>query len=131
LNGYTKTRNHRKTLRKTQKNNNLLKPKECKYQNTTPVFTFSLAVGQGGSHPSGGTVATHQLCHWSGAFQTWIATSSSDIVTRRIGTIQQTQDATCFEYNDTTVGMPLDQPSYWDSWKLVGRSWRYYHESWI
>jgi len=28
LNGYTKTRNHRKTLRKTQKNNNLLKPKE-------------------------------------------------------------------------------------------------------
>jgi len=27
LNGYTKTQNHRKTLRKTQKNNNLLKPK--------------------------------------------------------------------------------------------------------
>jgi len=28
LNSYTKTRNHRKTLRKTQKNNNLLKSKE-------------------------------------------------------------------------------------------------------
>ena len=37
LNGYTKTRNHRKTLRKKQKNNTLLKPKECKYQNTTQV----------------------------------------------------------------------------------------------
>jgi len=28
LNGYTKTLNHRKALQKTQKNNNLLKPKE-------------------------------------------------------------------------------------------------------
>jgi len=27
VDGYTKTRNHRKTLRKTQKNNNLLKTK--------------------------------------------------------------------------------------------------------
>jgi len=27
--------------------------------------------------------------------------------------------------------MRLDQPSYWDSWKLVGRPWRYHHESWM
>jgi len=25
------------------------------------------------------------------------------------------------EYIDTIVGMRLDQPSYWDSWKLIGR----------
>jgi len=25
----------------------------------------------------------------------------------------------------------LDQPSYWDSWKLVGRLWRDDHESWM
>jgi len=48
----------------------------------------------------------------------------------KIGTIQQTQPA-CFECIDTIVGMRLDQPSYWDSWKLVGRLWRYHHESWI
>ena len=29
-----------------------------------------------------------------------------------IGTIQQTQDAACFAYIDTIVGMRLDQPSY-------------------
>jgi len=28
VDGYTKTRNHRKILRKTQKNKNLLRPKE-------------------------------------------------------------------------------------------------------
>jgi len=43
---------------------------------------------------------------------------------------RRTQPA-CSEYNDTIVGMRLDQPSYWDSWKLVGRFWRYHQESWI
>jgi len=28
------------------------------------------------------------------------------------------------------AGPGLDQPSYWDSWKLVGRRWRYQHDSW-
>ena len=32
---------------------------------------------------------------------------------------------------DTIVGMRLEQPSYWYSWKLVGRLWRYHHGSWI
>jgi len=49
-----------------------------------------------------------------------------------IDTLHQTQNAVkCFEYVNTTVGMRLDQRSYWDSWKLVGRSWRYRHKIWI
>jgi len=48
-----------------------------------------------------------------------------------ISTIKQTQDAASVLYVDTIVGKRLDQPSYWDSWKLVGRPWRYQHESWI
>jgi len=45
---------------------------------------------------------------------------------------RRTQPACC-EYIDTIVGIWLDQPSYWDSlvWKLVGRLWRYHHESWM
>jgi len=42
-----------------------------------PVFTFSLARGGGAVR----TPATRQLCHWSGAFQTWRATNSFDRVT--------------------------------------------------
>jgi len=42
--------------------------------------------------------------------------------------LDQTQP-TCFEYDDTIVGMRLGQPSYWDSWKLVGRLWRYHLKS--
>jgi len=34
-------------------------------------------------------------------------------------------------YVDTIVGMRLDQRSYWISWKLVGRLWRYQHEMWL
>ena len=46
VDGYTKTLNHRIILRKTQKDNNLLKTKrmpkpKCKL-NGVPVFTFSL-----------------------------------------------------------------------------------------
>jgi len=49
-----------------------------------------------------------------------------------IGTIQQTQDAaSVFEYIDIIFGMRLDQTSYWYSWKLVGRLWRYHHEIWL
>jgi len=33
-------------------------------------------------------------------------------------------------YMDTIVGMRLDQPCCWDSWKLIGRLWRYHHVSW-
>jgi len=40
-----------------------------------------------------------------------------------ISMIQQTEQ-TCFEYIGIIVGMRLDQPSYWDSWKLTGRLWR-------
>jgi len=32
---------------------------------------------------------------------------------------------TCIEYIDTIVGMRFDQWPYWDSWKFVGRPWRY------
>jgi len=37
----------------------------------------------------------------------------------------------CFEYVDTTVSMRLDQRWFWDSWKLVGRPWRYQHKIWL
>jgi len=38
-----------------------------------------------------------------------------------------------FEYDDTMVGMRLDQRSctYWDSWKLIGKLWRCQHEIWL
>jgi len=29
------------------------------------------------------------------------------------------------------VSMRRDQRSYWDSWKLYGRPWRYQHERWL
>jgi len=78
------------------------------------------------------TSATRQLCHWSGEFWTWTATSSFDRVTRnnRRFSKRRTQPA-CLEYINTIAGMQLDQTSYWDSWKLFGRLWRYHHESWI
>jgi len=41
------------------------------------VFTFSLEGGGAVRFP-----ATRRLCHWSGAFQTWTATSYFDRVTR-------------------------------------------------
>jgi len=37
----------------------------------------------------------------------------------------------CIEYFDAIFGMRLDQRSYWDSWKFVGRPWRYQHGIWI
>jgi len=40
-----------------------------------PVFTFSLTGVM--------VTATRQLCHWSGAFQTWTAASSFDRATRQ------------------------------------------------
>jgi len=64
----TTTRNHRKTLRKTQKNNNLLKTKRI--VNTKikgrwgPGFYIKLARG------AVRTPATRHLRHLSGAFQT-------------------------------------------------------------
>jgi len=73
VDGYTKTQNHRKTLRKTQKNNNLLKTKRI--VNTKiqamggPGFYISLPGG--GLHP-----CPRQLRHLSGAYQTRTATSS-------------------------------------------------------
>jgi len=46
----------------------------------------------------------------------------------KIGTIQQTQDAAnvlwVHRHNSWHA-------SYWDSWKLFGRLWRYHHERWI
>jgi len=66
---------------KNAKNNYLPKSKEWqipKYKlGKGPVFTFNFTGGE--IH----TPATRQLCycHWSGAFQTWTATSSFDGVT--------------------------------------------------
>jgi len=39
----------------------------------------------------------------------------------------------CFESIYTIGGMRLDQRSFWDSWKLVGKLWRCQHEivGWI
>ena len=58
---YTKNRNNKKTLHKTQKNN-ILKTKailDTKIEATCdPVFIFNLA-GRNGSHP-----CPCQLCHW-------------------------------------------------------------------
>ena len=77
LNSYTKTRNHRKTLRKTQKTTIYWTQKNSKHQNKSYVGARFLHLAwQGGG-------AVRQLCHWSGAFQTWTATSSFDRVTRR------------------------------------------------
>jgi len=81
LNSYAKIRNHRKTLQKRKKQKStvakiILIPK---YKlGRGPIFTFSLAVG-GAVRATG----TRQLWHWSGAFQTWPATSCLDRVTRR------------------------------------------------
>jgi len=47
-----------------------------------------------------------------------------------LGMIQQTQ-STYFEYIDTIVSMRLDQWSYWDSWRLVGRPWHHQHKIWL
>jgi len=117
LNSYTKTRNHRKTLRITQKTTIYWNQNNSNYQNTSYVGARFLHLAWQG--------AVRQLYHWSGAFQTWTATSSLIESHVAIGTIQQTQP-TCFEYIDKIVGIRLDQPSYWDSWKLVGRLWRYH-----
>jgi len=58
---------------------------------------------------------------WSDAFQTRIVTSSF---------AQQLQDVVkvqwVYRHNSRH-----DQRSYWDSWKLVGRPWRYQHWIWI
>jgi len=72
---YAKTRNHRKTLQKMQKNNNLLKTKLIVNTKTLvrwgPGFYVSLP--EGGSH---NCPCPHQLRHLSGAFQTRTAPSS-------------------------------------------------------
>jgi len=45
--------------------------------------------------------------------------------------VKKRTQPTCIEYIDATVGMPLDQRSYWDLWKFFGRPWRYQHGIWI
>ena len=127
----TTTRNHRKTLRKTQKNNNLLKTKRI--VNTKikgrwgPGFYIKLA--RGAVRTPATRHATYQV-HFK--HERAKILSPDSLVTIR--TIQQTQDATsvlCVQYIDTLVGMRLDKPSYWDSWKFVGRLWCYHHEIWL
>jgi len=81
LNGCTKTLNHRKALEKTQKKQQPTETKrivntQCKL-GRGPAFTFSLT-----GVVLARTPATRQLWNWSGAFQTWTATSSFDRVIR-------------------------------------------------
>ena len=63
---------------------------------------------------------------WSGACRTFclIHTWQSTRFTKR------RRQSKCYEYIYTIVGMRLDQRSFWDSWKLVGRPWRYRHRIW-
>ena len=49
--GYTKARNHRKTIRKMQKGNNLLNTKRIPKYNLGGVRFLHLACQGGGSHP--------------------------------------------------------------------------------
>jgi len=59
---------------------------------------------------------------------------STDLHVQAIGSMQQIQDAANVHWVyriNTIVGMRLDQRSYCDSWKLVGRHWRYQQEIWI
>ena len=128
LNSYTKTRNHRKALRKTQKTTIYWNQKNSKYQNTSYVgarfFAFSLARGRG----SGSSVMPLIRCisNMNSHKFFWQSHTSQSVRFSK----RRTQPACC-EYIDTIVGMRLDRPSYWDSlvWTLVGRLWRYHHES--
>jgi len=68
---------------------------------------------------------------WSGAFQTRTVTRFVAWFTRnnRYDSGDRTQP-TCFRSIDTIVGMRLDQGLHRESWKLVGRPWRYQHGIW-
>jgi len=61
--------------------------------------------------------------------QTQILSPDSHVT---INTIHQTQDAANVLWVwRHIVGMRFNQRSYWDSWKLGGRPWRYQHEIWL
>ena len=98
--------------------------KNSNYQNTSYVEPrFSHLAWQG-------TVG--QLCHWSGAFQTWTPTSSFDRVHVAIGTIQQTQDAASvlwvYGHNSWHTAWPTVMLRFMETrWKTLVLS----HESWI